>query len=265
MEMGSEPAAWLPNRIVSAVLDLVWLRRWLRSIVPLALRRYVAISTRAARDKTDGHEFAIQRRYLPVDWAVLASITQPLIIAPYLDQKRANLAKAIGVMQGLIIKPGQTLSVWHCLGPPTQAQGWASGRTIINDVMTTDPGGGLCQFSSLIYHLGLLAGLTVIERHHHSRDIYTTDAARFTPLGLDATIVYGFKDLRMRNDRKGDLVLGFELTKWELLGRVLSLQPSAHHKLSISRQDNNSSRTVIVAYVHSDGTLEKISDDVYQL
>jgi vancomycin resistance protein VanW len=49
-----------------------------------------------------------------------------------------------------------------------------------------------------IYHLSLTAGLRILERHAHSVDIYD-DATRYTPLGADATVAYGFKDLRIEN------------------------------------------------------------------
>jgi vancomycin resistance protein VanW len=59
-------------------------------------------------------------------------------------------------------------------------------------------GGGLCQLSGLIYYVSLMAGMEVMERHPHSRDIYD-DQTRYAPLGADATVAYGFKDLRVVN------------------------------------------------------------------
>ena len=52
--------------------------------------------------------------------------------------------------------------------------------------------------SGLIYYVSLMAGLEVLERHPHSRDIYD-DQTRYAPLGADATVAYGFKDLRVLN------------------------------------------------------------------
>jgi len=40
--------------------------------------------------------------------------------------------------------------------------------------------------------------MEVLERHPHSRDIYD-DQTRYAPLGADATVAYGFKDLRVLN------------------------------------------------------------------
>jgi vancomycin resistance protein VanW len=247
-------------------LNFTFARRFLRGLVPLALRRPIANFKRRHHDRAKGYVFATERlTAIAAQWHTIASLVQPLIVAPHLEEKRANLAKAIGAMNGLTIKPGQVLSIWHCLGPPTAKRGWASGRTIINDVMTTDPGGGLCQFSSLIYHLSLLAGLAIVERHHHSRDIHQSDATRFTPLGLDATIVHGFKDLRLRNDGDCDLVLTFELTQSSLTGSILSSKPIASRVLHIRRSDGDLFRQVIVMFVKEAGTNELISDDLYAL
>ncbi len=64
--------------------------------------------------------------------------------------------------------------------------------------MRPDYGGGLCQLSGLLYYVSIVAGFEIIERHAHSRDIYD-DNTRYAPLGSDATVAYGFKDLRVLN------------------------------------------------------------------
>ena len=39
----------------------------------------------------------------------------------------------------------------------------------------------------------------MLERHNHSIDIYD-DTTRYMPLGGDATVAYGYKDLKIRNN-----------------------------------------------------------------
>ncbi|HTP30232.1 MAG TPA: VanW family protein, partial [Anaeromyxobacteraceae bacterium] len=46
------------------------------------------------------------------------------------------------------------------------------------------------------------------ERHSHSIDLYT-DSTRFAPLGADATVAYGRKDLRFENTLTGLVSFGF--------------------------------------------------------
>ena len=41
--------------------------------------------------------------------------------------------------------------------------------------------------------------MEIVERHNHSVDIYK-ESDRYAPLGSDATVVYGYKDLRVRNN-----------------------------------------------------------------
>jgi hypothetical protein len=87
-------------------------------------------------------------------------------------------------------------SFWHVVGRPSVARGFLPGRSLLAGELRPDYGGGLCQLSGLIYYASLMAGLTIVERHPHSRDIYD-EQMRYAPLGADATVAYGFKDLRV--------------------------------------------------------------------
>ena len=93
--------------------------------------------------------------------------------------------------------PGKILSFWHLVGNPSKQ--FRKSRTIRNGAVTEEAGGGLCQASGIIYLASLLTNLQIIERHNHSIDLYT-DETRFAPLGSDATVVYGYKDLRIQNN-----------------------------------------------------------------
>ncbi len=56
----------------------------------------------------------------------------------------------------------------------------------------------------------MLAGLNIIERHSHSIDIYT-DKTKYAEKGTDATVVYGYKDLRIKNNQDYSIQFGFEI------------------------------------------------------
>lgn len=115
-----------------------------------------------------------------------------------LESKKHNLREAAKYINKVVIYPGEVFSFWHVVGNPNNKQRFMEGRSIHGGVLSTDVGGGLCQASGIIHHLALLAGMEVIERFNHSVDIYT-DETRFAPLGTDATVFFGFKDLRLRN------------------------------------------------------------------
>jgi vancomycin resistance protein VanW len=125
-------------------------------------------------------------------------LEQPILATDYVEAKVHNITLAIKWVNDLLIPPGAIFSFWHVVGRPTGARGFLPGRSLLAGELRPDYGGGLCQLSGLIYYVSLMAGLEVLERHPHSRDIYD-DHTRYAPLGADATVAYGFKDLRVLN------------------------------------------------------------------
>ncbi|MBL0145531.1 MAG: VanW family protein [Chitinophagaceae bacterium] len=148
-------------------------------------------------------------------------ITQALKKTPTSASKKHNLSIAIKQLNNVVIRPNQIFSFWHLVGNPTQKKGYQNSRAIVNNELKQEIGGGLCQLSGLIYYLALHAGMQIIERHHHSIDIYT-DKERFTPLGSDATVAYGYKDLQFKNVQPFPIYLQFTLTDNLLTGHFLS-------------------------------------------
>lgn len=149
----------------------------------------------------------------------------------YSENKKANLRLAIEKLQGLEIRPGETFSFWRLVGMPSQKRGFVVGRNLIGGELRPDIGGGLCQLSGMIYYGALQAGLTITERHSHSIDLYDEET-RYTPLGSDATVSYGYKDLRFRNDLTFPVHLDFELT-----ADSVSLEFKAAFPLPVRRVD----------------------------
>ncbi|WP_267402089.1 MULTISPECIES: VanW family protein [unclassified Chryseobacterium] len=114
------------------------------------------------------------------------------------ENKVHNLKIVGDKINNLIIQPNEVFSFWKLIGKPTQKNGFKEGRNLINNHISSDFGGGICQFSSILYFLALQSGLKIIERFPHSVDIYKENE-RFTPLGSDCTVVYGYKDLQIQN------------------------------------------------------------------
>jgi vancomycin resistance protein VanW len=129
---------------------------------------------------------------------VRLSLEQCVLATDFAQAKLHNIQMARRSLENLPVPPGGIFSFWGIVGRPTAARGFLPGRSLLGGQLMPDYGGGLCQLSGLIYYLCLQAGLEILERHPHSRDIYE-DAERYTPLGADATVAYGFKDLRILN------------------------------------------------------------------
>ena len=101
----------------------------------------------------------------------------------------------------MTIWPDQIFSFWKIVGNPSKKRGFVQSRSLVNGETIESYGGGLCQLSGLIYLTSIHCGLEILERHNHSTDIYD-DTTRYMPLGGDATVAYGHKDLKIRNNFK---------------------------------------------------------------
>lgn len=114
---------------------------------------------------------------------------------------KTNIALAAGKLNGTVISPGEIFSFNRTVGDGSAANGFLTGRVLYRDTAAYEPGGGICQVSSTLFNAMLLAGFNITERHRHSQPV------RYVPLGLDATIRYGKKDLRMKNTHPSPLYL----------------------------------------------------------
>jgi vancomycin resistance protein VanW len=154
---------------------------------------------------------------------IIKEITQSLNSSVTAAAKKQNLQIAIAALNHITVQPNQIFSFWHLVGNPTQKNGYVKSRAISGNQLKQEIGGGLCQLSGLIYYLALHAGLQIVERHHHSIDIYT-DEERFTPLGSDATVVYGYKDLQFKNNLPFAVSFSFSISNEQLIGTLSSAQ-----------------------------------------
>ena len=112
-----------------------------------------------------------------------------------------NIEVAAGHLNNLLVMPGQEISVSDTIKPRTTANGYKSAGAYLNGRTVPAIGGGICQVSSTVYSAVKNAGLTVLERHPHSMPVH------YLPLGLDAAISAGTKDLRFRNDYSAPVIL----------------------------------------------------------
>ncbi len=209
------------------------------------LKRCIRLLLRQLIDIADGTAFRLARRKVPDLQAFphYIEVVQAIMPSPLLDNKIHNIKLAIGQLHLLHWTPNTILSFWGRVGEASERRGYREGRNIIRGKLQRDFGGGLCQISGILYHLALLANLKIVERHHHSMDIYQ-EKERFTPLGSDATVVYGYKDLRLENDLSVPLVLWFQVDATRLVARLYSATPITPQVITFERQYNDISVTV---------------------
>jgi len=108
-----------------------------------------------------------------------------------------NIRLSSEVINGILVKPQEIFSFNKYVGPAEKADGYKESTIIANGIFVNGYGGGICQVSSTLYNAALLANLPIVERYNHS--IYG-EATEYVPLGQDAAIFYGFKNLRFKNN-----------------------------------------------------------------
>ena len=115
-----------------------------------------------------------------------------------------NIKLASQMINGILVKPQEIFSFNKYVGPAEKEDGFKESTIIANGKFENGYGGGVCQVSSTIYNTALLANLPVVERYNHS--IYG-DVTKYVPLGRDAAIFYGYKDLRFKNNLDYEIVI----------------------------------------------------------
>ena len=112
-----------------------------------------------------------------------------------------NIRVAAQPLDGFEVKPGQVFSFNKIVGPRSQEAGYKLAPTILNNEFIDSLGGGVCQVSTTLYNTLLLADVQIVERSSHSLVV------RYVPLGQDAAVAYGGKDLRFRNNYNTHLLI----------------------------------------------------------
>ena len=242
-------------------------RRAIRAVTPDHLRVAVAFARRALRESwpPGARRRLAARPVCPPSAGFdheMLEIVQEIKPTAYLEGKLANIRLSAVLLDGVIVAPGEILSFWALVGRPSVAAGFAVGRSIRGGAVEGEVGGGLCQVSGITYEAGLRAGLVILERHPHSRDLYDEDS-RFTPLGLDATLVWPYKDLRLLNPFAVPVQLRLAVQDLGIVASVHAPVPLDPAAIEIERIDHEGWREVRVVRRHAGGAAELISDDLY--
>ncbi len=118
-----------------------------------------------------------------------------------------NVRVAAMALDGKMIKPGEAFSFNEVVGPRSQEAGYKNAKIILNNEFIDGLGGGVCQVSSTLYNALLRAGIEVKERHNHSLVV------TYVPMGQDAAVVYGAKDLKFTNNLPCAVIIKTVMTR----------------------------------------------------
>ncbi|WP_299253601.1 VanW family protein [uncultured Aquimarina sp.] len=211
----------------------------IRKIIPPNIKIKIHLVKNFIFDVFNGYFFLYAKKQpMTTDFQFIHEISQQL--KPN-EAKEQNLIIAIKSIECFIINPNEIFSFWKIVGNPTLKKGYKESRSLVNGKIKPSIGGGLCQLAGLIYYSSLYANLEIIERHNHSKDIYT-DETRFTPLGSDATVAYGYKDLKIKNNLQTPIKFTFKVTEKSLTinlnhNEIIQKNVIEFHKTIVNKSD----------------------------
>lgn len=116
-----------------------------------------------------------------------------------------NIKAAASRFHGLLIAPGETLSMAQVIGDISLDNGYAEALIILGNQTIKGVGGGVCQVSTTLFRAAFFAGYPIIERHAHAYRVgyYEQKSnGKSNPqlAGLDATVFVPLVDFKFKND-----------------------------------------------------------------
>ena len=125
---------------------------------------------------------------------------------PYAEYRNTNIGRAAELVDGTLLKPGETFSLNDVVGERTRENGFTEGFIISDGIFKEDLGGGVSQMATTTFNAMFFAGLEDVEHKPHSFYI-----DRY-PVGREATVAWGAVDLRFRNDTKYGVLIEADVT-----------------------------------------------------
>jgi hypothetical protein len=116
-----------------------------------------------------------------------------------------NIRIAANMINGIVIKPGETISLNEILGPrnsmTAETVGWKEAAGIDGGAFTMQFGGGVCAVSTALYNAAIRAELEIVDATH------STIPSDYIDGGLDAAISTPSPNLIIKNPYDTDVTI----------------------------------------------------------
>jgi vancomycin resistance protein YoaR len=108
--------------------------------------------------------------------------------------RKTNVSNGCSKINGTLLYPGETFSVYETISPFTEENGYATASAYANGKVVDSIGGGICQVSTTLYNAIIRAEVEVTMRYNHSMLVSYVDPSD------DAAIASGIKDFQFVNN-----------------------------------------------------------------
>lgn len=140
-----------------------------------------------------------QEVYPKVDQALIQQVRKKVIgqYTTYFNSgnknRSHNILLASQAINNYVVLPGEIFSFNKVVGKRTKAKGYLQAPVIVRGELSEGIGGGICQVSSTLFNAVDKAGLQIVQRYSHSRDV------AYVPPGRDATVSWYGPDFVFQN------------------------------------------------------------------
>lgn len=126
---------------------------------------------------------------------------------PCCQTRVKNIHRIADLVDGRIIRPGETFSLNTAAGERTAKNGFFMAPGIEDGEMVDTMGGGVSQFATTFFNAMFHGGYDIIERQPHS--FYFS---RY-PMGIEATLSWPKPDVVIRNDTESGILIKASYSK----------------------------------------------------
>jgi vancomycin resistance protein YoaR len=119
---------------------------------------------------------------------------------PCCEKRVDNIHRIADIMNGRVVRPGETVSVNALVGPRTSKNGFVLAPTIEEGEIVDSIGGGISQFATTFFNALFHGGYEIVERQPH-----TYWFPRY-PMGHEATLSWPKPDIIFKNDTAAGMV-----------------------------------------------------------
>ncbi len=137
--------------------------------------------------------------YPKVDSELLATVQEKMIgqYTTYFNSNNKNrshnISLAAKAINNQFVFPGETFSFNQIVGIRSASRGYLRAKIIVRGEISEGIGGGICQISSTLFNAADRAGLKIVQRYSHSRNV------TYVPPGRDATVSWYGPDFVFQN------------------------------------------------------------------
>jgi vancomycin resistance protein YoaR len=150
-----------------------------------------------------------------------------------------NIHRIADLVDGALVRPGETFSVNGHVGERTRAKGFVEAGAIREGEHVDEVGGGVSQFATTTFNAAYFCGLDITTYQAHSEYF-----PRY-PLGREATMGYPAPDLAFVNDTPYGILIDTSYTSTSVTVTMWSTPYASAEQTGISESMSGNCRVVV--------------------